>query len=59
VKCAYEIIVSGLGMESVVKAMSIGIEKATQVSGVSRITASNYGGALGKGKINLKSLFNL
>jgi len=59
VKCVYEIIVSGLRMEDVAKAMTTGIEKATQVSGVSRITASNYGGALGRGKIQLKSLFNL
>jgi formylmethanofuran--tetrahydromethanopterin N-formyltransferase len=57
--CVYEIIVSGLRMEDVTRAMATGIEKATKVSGVSKITASNYAGTLGKGKIYLKSLFSL
>ncbi|RJS78614.1 formylmethanofuran--tetrahydromethanopterin N-formyltransferase [Candidatus Bathyarchaeota archaeon] len=57
VKCVYEVIVNGLRMEDVKKAMKAGIEKATQVPGVLRITAANYGGTLGKGKIYLRQLF--
>jgi formylmethanofuran:tetrahydromethanopterin formyltransferase len=38
--------------------MKVGIENATKIHGVSRITTANYGGTLGKGKIYLESLFN-
>jgi formylmethanofuran:tetrahydromethanopterin formyltransferase len=37
--------------------MKAGIENATRVHGVLNITASNYGGTLGKGKILLRDLF--
>jgi formylmethanofuran--tetrahydromethanopterin N-formyltransferase len=57
VKCVYEVIVSGLRSEDVDKAMKIGIENATKVQGVTRITSANYGGTLGKGKIFLQNLF--
>lgn len=57
VKCVYEVIVSGLRLENVVRAMKTGIDSATKVRGVLNITASNYGGTLGKGKIHLRSLF--
>jgi len=57
VKCVYEVIVSGLRSEDVNKAMRVGIENATKVQGVTRITSANYGGTLGKGKIFLQSLF--
>lgn len=59
VKCVYEVIVSGLRLENVIRAMKLGIENATKVRGVSNITTSNYGGTLGKGKIFLRSLFQL
>lgn len=59
VKCVYEVILSGLRLENVIRAMKLGIENATKVRGVSNITASNYGGTLGKGKIFLRSLFQL
>jgi len=58
VKCVYEVIVSGLRSEDVDKAMKIGIENATKVQGVTRITSANYGGTLGKGKIFLQNLFS-
>lgn len=58
VKCVYEVIVSGLRLEDVSRAMKVGIENATRVHGVLKITATNYGGALGKGKIFLRSLFS-
>jgi formylmethanofuran--tetrahydromethanopterin N-formyltransferase len=57
VKCVYEVIVSGLRLENVIRAMKLGIENATKVPGVLNITASNYGGTLGKGKIFLHNLF--
>jgi formylmethanofuran--tetrahydromethanopterin N-formyltransferase len=58
VKCVYEVIVNGLRLKDVYKAMRLGIENATRVCGVLKITATNYGGTLGKGKIFLHSLFN-
>ena len=58
VKCVYEVIVSGLKLEYVTRAMKVGIENATKVHGVLGITAANYGGTLGKGKILLQSLFD-
>ncbi len=58
VKCVYEVIVSGLTLDYVIRAMRIGIENATRVDGVLGITAANYGGTLGKGKIFLRSLFD-
>ena len=57
VKCVYEVIVTGLRLEDVRNAMKVGIENATRVSGVLKITATNYGGTLGKGQIFLHSLF--
>lgn len=57
VKCVYEVIVNGLRLEDVKKAMKIGIERAARVSGVLKITATNYGGTLGKGRIFLHDLF--
>ena len=58
VKCVYEVIVSGLRHEDVRKAMKVGIENATKIDGVLKITSTNYGGTLGKGKILLRSLFS-
>ncbi len=57
VKCVYEVIITGLQLEAVRQAMKVGIEYATKVTGVLEITSTNYGGTLGKGKINLHSLF--
>jgi formylmethanofuran--tetrahydromethanopterin N-formyltransferase len=58
VKCVYEVIASGLTLDNVREAVKVGIENATKVDGVLRISAANYGGTLGKGKIFLRSLFN-
>lgn len=58
VKCVYEVISSGLKLESVSRALKVGIDNATRVDGVSKITSANYGGTLGKGKIFLRSLFD-
>ena len=58
VRCVYEVIVSGLRLEDVKRAMKISVENATRVRGVLKITATNYGGTLGRGKIFLRSLFS-
>ncbi len=57
VKCVYEVIVTALRAEDLNAAMKAGIEQACTVDGVNRITSSNYGGTLGKGKIHLHTLF--
>ena len=56
VNCVYEIIVNGLDLERVKAAMRVGIEKARGVRVVRRITAGNYGGKLGSGRIDLRDL---
>jgi len=58
VRCVYEVIVSGLRSEYVNRGLKAGIESATRVHGVLGITAANYGGTLGKGKILLQNLFD-
>lgn len=57
VRCVYEVIVNGLRIEDVSKAMKVGIEKATETPGVLEIAAANYGGKLGRGRIYLHQLF--
>ena len=52
-----EIVINGTSMEAVKKAMKAGIQSASKVDGVVRVSAGNYGGKLGKHKIYLKELF--
>jgi len=54
VSTVYELIINGLDLESVKRAMAEGIRSAIKVHGVKRITAGNYGGKLGKYNIYLK-----
>ncbi len=54
--CVYEIVINGLTLEAVKKAMSEGIKAAANVQGVLRITAGNYGGKLGPYKAFLKDV---
>jgi formylmethanofuran--tetrahydromethanopterin N-formyltransferase len=56
VKYIPEIVINGTSMESVEKAMRAGIQSATKVDGVVRVSAGNYGGKLGKHRIYLKEL---
>ena len=56
VKCVYELVVNGLTLDDVKKAMAAGIRAASEVKGVVRITSANYGGKLGPIKIYLKDL---
>jgi formylmethanofuran--tetrahydromethanopterin N-formyltransferase len=52
-----EIVINGVSMEAVKKAMKAGIEAALKVVGVAGVSAGNYGGKLGEFKIRLRELF--
>lgn len=56
VKYIPEIVINGTSMDAVKKAMKAGIQSATKVNGVVKISAGNYSGKLGKHKIYLKDL---
>ena len=51
-----EIVINGITLSVVKKAMKVGIEAASSVEGVMKISAGNYGEKLGKYRINLKEL---
>jgi formylmethanofuran--tetrahydromethanopterin N-formyltransferase len=51
-----EIVINGITLSVVKKAMKVGIEAASSVEGVMNISAGNYGEKLGKYRINLKEL---
>jgi formylmethanofuran--tetrahydromethanopterin N-formyltransferase len=57
VKYIPEIVINGMTMDAVKSAMKAGIEAALDIEGVEKISAGNYGGKLGKYKINLHELF--
>ena len=52
-----EIVINGVSINAVKEAMRAGIRAAMTVEGVSKISAGNYGGKLGKYKIYLRELF--
>ncbi|MGC8998036.1 MAG: formylmethanofuran--tetrahydromethanopterin N-formyltransferase [Candidatus Bathyarchaeia archaeon] len=52
-----EIVINGVSLEAVKRAMKAGIEAALKVRGVVKISAGNYGGKLGDYKIHLRELF--
>jgi formylmethanofuran--tetrahydromethanopterin N-formyltransferase len=52
-----EIVINGVSLKTVKEAMKAGIEAASQVEGIVKISAGNYGGKLGKYKIHLRELF--
>jgi formylmethanofuran--tetrahydromethanopterin N-formyltransferase len=55
----YEIVVNGLTLNSVNRAIAEGVKAAAKVPGVLRITAANYGGRLGPYKAILKEILHL
>jgi formylmethanofuran--tetrahydromethanopterin N-formyltransferase len=57
VKYVPEIVINGTSLGAVKRAMKVGIEATSQVEGVTRVSAGNYGGKLGKHKIYLRELF--
>ncbi len=58
VKGVYEIVINGISLNAVKKAMKIGIQTAMKIPGVVKITAANFDGKLGKHKIWLNELFD-
>jgi formylmethanofuran--tetrahydromethanopterin N-formyltransferase len=53
-----EIVINGVSLQAVKKAMKAGVEAALKVDGVTKISAGNYGGKLGNHKIFLRELFS-
>ncbi len=53
-----EIVINGINLECVKKAMYLCMKVASNVEGVLKISAGNYGGKLGKYKIYLRDLLN-
>lgn len=56
VQSVYEIVINGLNLEVVKKAIAEGIEEASKVAGVTLISAGNYGGKLGPYHAYLKDV---
>lgn len=52
-----EIVINGITLDAVKKAMEAAIHAARDVDGVIRISAGNYEGKLGQYRIYLKELF--
>jgi len=59
VNAIYEIVINGLDLDSVKKAMSEGIKAVVKVPGIAKISAGNYGGKLGPFKAYLKEALEL
>lgn len=57
VDCVYEIVVNGLTLEAVKKAVVEGVRASANVQGVIKISAGNYGGKLGPYKAYLREAF--
>lgn len=56
VRAIPEIVINGVSLEAVKKAMKVCIEVGRNVDGVVKISAGNYGGKLGRYKIYLREL---
>jgi formylmethanofuran--tetrahydromethanopterin N-formyltransferase len=59
VNCIYEIVVNGLTLEAVKRAMADGVKAAVNMPGVVKISAGNYGGKLGPYKAFLKEVLEM
>jgi formylmethanofuran--tetrahydromethanopterin N-formyltransferase len=59
VKSVYEIVINGLNLEVVKRAMAEGITEASKITGVALISAGNYGGRLGPFHAYLKEVLGL
>jgi formylmethanofuran--tetrahydromethanopterin N-formyltransferase len=53
-----EVVINGVSLQAVRRAMRAGIEAALSVEGVVKISAGNYGGKLGDYKIYLRELLH-
>ena len=54
VESVYEIVINGLTLDAVKKAMQVGVVAALSAPGIVKISAGNYGGKLGPFKASLK-----
>jgi len=59
VTSVFEIVINGLTLDAVKKAMAIGVTAAISVPGVVKISAGNYGGKLGPFKAFLKDAIGI
>jgi formylmethanofuran--tetrahydromethanopterin N-formyltransferase len=59
VHCVYEIVINGLTVEAIKKAMGNGIKAAVKIPGVVMISAGNYGGKLGPFQASLREVLGL
>lgn len=59
VNTIYEIVIDGLNIDAIKRAMAEGIKAAVKVPGIVRISAGNYGGKLGPYKADLREVLNL
>jgi formylmethanofuran--tetrahydromethanopterin N-formyltransferase len=59
VNSVYEIVIDGLDLDAIKRAMAAGIKAAVKVPGILRISAGNYGGKLGPYRADLKDVLNL
>jgi len=59
VNCVYEIVINGLTLEAVKKAMGKGVKAAANLPGIIKISAGNYGGKLGPYKAYLKEVLEM
>ena len=59
VNSVYELVINGLRLDAVKKAMAEGMKAAVKVPGITKITAANYGGKLGPYQAYLKELLSL
>lgn len=59
VKCIYEIVINGLTLEAVKKAMVEGVKTAVESPGIVRVSAANFRGKLGPYRIQLKEILGL
>lgn len=59
VSSIYEIVINGLNLDMIKRAMADGIKAAVKVPGVLKISAGNYGGKLGPYRAYLKEVLQL
>lgn len=59
VGAVYEVVVNGLTLDAVKKAMGEGVKAAINMPGVIKVTAGNYGGKLGPYKAYLKEVLGI
>ncbi len=59
VNCVYEIVINGLTVEAIKRAMGEGLKAAASVPGLVRISAGNYGGKLGPYRAFLKEVLEI